>query len=92
MEAIMVSAVWLLGAISAFWSENSATVLVKPNIAAELGARLSTGAAMFLPGDSGWGNATIRWKTNAAPNYGALVEVASESDIQVTVSRLRTTV
>jgi hypothetical protein len=87
MEALTVGAVWLLGALSALCSDNSTTVLVKSKITAELGARLSTGAAIFLPTDSGWGNATIRWKTNAAPNYGALVEVASESDIQVTVSR-----
>lgn len=55
------------------------------NISAQLGPQLSRGAAVFLPDDPGWYRATLRFQQLYAPTYQALVEVATEEDIQRTV-------
>ncbi|KAF2190320.1 FAD-binding domain-containing protein [Zopfia rhizophila CBS 207.26] len=52
---------------------------------AELGAILSPSASIFLPDDSGFENATLRWSAYSAPSFRAVVEVATEKDIQETV-------
>lgn len=57
----------------------------QPSNFAELGAVLSPSASILLPDDAGFDNATLRWQAYAAPSFRAVVEVATESDIQNTV-------
>lgn len=52
----------------------------------ELAAMLSPEAELFVPSDPDYGNASIRWSTFDEPTFRAYVEVATEQDIQETVS------
>jgi hypothetical protein len=56
------------------------------NINAVLGPQLSSNAAIILPGQDSWANASSRWQGYAIPTYQAVVEVSTEKDIQQTVS------
>jgi hypothetical protein len=52
----------------------------------ELGPLLSDGAAIVLPSDDAWDELTARASApRVHPNYLAIVEVATESDVQNTV-------
>ena len=57
-----------------------------PNITAELGPFLSTGASIVFPGSAEFLVATDRDNEQAPPTYAVVVEVATESDVQETVS------
>jgi hypothetical protein len=76
---------------------STASVLFKPqhtinipttniNLTAKLGPQLSHNAAIFVPDHVNWANASARWQGYAIPTYQSVVEVASEQDIQRTVS------
>jgi hypothetical protein len=55
-----------------------------------LGPRLSSNASIFLPGSSEFSDATLRWQEWESPNITIVVEVATENDVQETVSCLKT--
>ena len=55
-------------------------------ICSELGPRLSHSASIILPHSADFAAATIRWTEYQAPTFSAVVEVASERDVQETVS------
>lgn len=52
----------------------------------ELRTQLSTNASLILPTDPLMDEASIRWQAYQRPTYSAVVEVAIEEDVQVTVS------
>ncbi|KAJ7131605.1 FAD binding domain-containing protein [Mycena filopes] len=54
--------------------------------AAELGPRLSRGAAIYLEGTDEFEKETIRWQLFAPPQFRVAVVVADEEDVQLTVS------
>jgi hypothetical protein len=56
------------------------------NITALLRPQLSSKAAIILPDQEYWANASARWQGYAIPTYQAVVEVSTEKDIQETVS------
>lgn len=58
----------------------------QPSSFAELGAVLSPDASILFPEDPRFGNATLRWQAYSAPSFRAVVEVATEVDIQKTAS------
>lgn len=51
-----------------------------------LGKVLSERASINFPGDADFSSNTIRWSEYAAPQPGAVINVATETDIQKTVS------
>ncbi|KAH9905587.1 FAD-binding domain-containing protein [Xylariomycetidae sp. FL2044] len=55
------------------------------DIAAELGARLSPGAAVLVPGNDAFASLVSRWREWHAPTVAALVQVATEADVQETI-------
>jgi hypothetical protein len=57
-----------------------------PNITQELGPLLSPTAAIIFPGSTEFLVATDRDNEQDPPTYAVIVEVASESDVQETVS------
>jgi hypothetical protein len=59
----------------------------KTNIMAELGHCLSPNASILLPGSDSFSNATTRWQVYREPNITVVVQVATESDVQETVSK-----
>jgi hypothetical protein len=59
------------------------------DIKTDLGPRLSSNASIFLPGSSQFADATLRWQEWRDPNITVVVEVATEGDVQETVSRLK---
>lgn len=52
----------------------------------ELGAKLSENAILITEGSEGFREATIRWQEFRPPTFRASVQVATEEDIQETVS------
>ncbi|KAJ7762585.1 FAD binding domain protein, partial [Mycena metata] len=54
--------------------------------AAELGPRLSRGASIYLEGDEGFKEQTIRWQLFAPPSFHVAVVVGDERDVQLTVA------
>lgn len=56
-------------------------------LVAELKPRLSSNADIFGPYDKEFPNLASRWREYHAPTVAALVQVATESDIQETVSK-----
>jgi hypothetical protein len=87
MEILPFTGAWAAGTVSSLLRYDQVPVVLAPhiNFSEELGHRLSPNAAIFLPTDPGWANATRRWNTLSAPTYSALVEVSTEQDIQETV-------
>ncbi|KAF2668714.1 FAD binding domain-containing protein [Microthyrium microscopicum] len=85
MEAVLYVGTLALGAISSVFSGQNPLNLYfsTPNITAELGPLIS--GTILLPDDTRWVNATARWQEHAAPSYRAIVEVATEKDIQETI-------
>ncbi|KAJ5629512.1 hypothetical protein N7528_003169 [Penicillium herquei] len=55
------------------------------DIATDLGAHLSSGANIWVPGSSNFDIATTRWSALDAPNISIVVEVATEDDVAATV-------
>ncbi|KAI1777235.1 hypothetical protein F4818DRAFT_341465 [Hypoxylon cercidicola] len=55
------------------------------NLLGDLGPKLSPEASILLPGDAEFANLTSRWREWHAPNIAAVVEVATEADVQQTV-------
>ena len=55
-------------------------------IITELGPHLSPNASIILPGSPEFANATLRWQEYKDPNITIVVKVATESDVQQTVS------
>jgi hypothetical protein len=55
-------------------------------IATDLKPRLSHGAGVVVPGDEEFASLVSRWREWHAPTVAAVVQVASESDIQEAVS------
>jgi hypothetical protein len=87
MEILPAVGAWAVGAVSSILRFDQYPLNISPqfNISAELGHRLSPNAAIFLPTDPVWANATRRWNAFSPPTYAALVEVSTERDIQETV-------
>ena len=64
------------------------------SIAASLAGNLTTGlrpllssaAEIYYPGSVGYTNATTRWSADTKPGLDVIVKVASEEDVQATVS------
>ncbi|KAI1811582.1 hypothetical protein GGS20DRAFT_92611 [Poronia punctata] len=54
-------------------------------ILASLGPKLSAQAAIILPGDGEFDSLTSRWREYEAPCIAAVVQAATESDVQQTV-------
>lgn len=94
MEFLAAILAWAFGLISSFASYQG---LQSPlnyffpqnlNITADLGPQLSPGASIFLPGSSQFESATTRWQQHyRSPSFRAAVQVATERDVQQTVSR-----
>jgi hypothetical protein len=85
---ILVAALLSLATLaSAKWSDRSAS----HGIVQELGAKLSPEAAITLEGDDTFGEKTKRWQAWASPQFSAVVEVRSETDVQETVRTLQST-
>ena len=61
---------------------------VEDSVTADLGSRLSQNAAIFLPGSSKFEKATDLWQQYMVPHIAVVIEVATESDVQQTVSQL----
>lgn len=57
-----------------------------PNITTELGPSLSPGATINFPGSAEFQVATDRDNEQDPPTFSAVVEVATERDVQETVS------
>ena len=57
------------------------------SISKELGPQLSKGAGIYLPHDASFNILTDRWQRYKDPTISAVVEVATESDIQKTVCK-----
>ena len=55
------------------------------DVEADLGPRLSTEAAIYLPGSNGFETATDRWIPWRNPGFDVVVEVATEEDVGETV-------
>lgn len=51
-----------------------------------LGPLLSSNAEIYLPGSEGYANGTIRWSSLDQPDIAVVVKVATEGDVQQTVS------
>jgi hypothetical protein len=51
----------------------------------ELGVLLSPGASIILPGMPEFRDKTARWIDSLSPEFGAVVAVATEQDVQQTV-------
>lgn len=49
---------------------------------------LSSAAEIYRPGSEGYINVTTRWSADAKPGLDVVVKVASEEDVQTTVSSL----
>lgn len=58
----------------------------KFNILHDLSPLLSPQASIVLPGDIAFSNLTSRWREYRAPNISVVVQVATEVDVQQTVS------
>lgn len=48
--------------------------------------KLSPSAAIYFPGSDGYKTATTRWSGETQPGLDLVVKVASEADVQATVS------
>jgi hypothetical protein len=59
----------------------------QPNVLAELAPQLSSNALVLVPENPLFKNAAIRWDLWSAPAFQAVVEVATEEDVQKTVGR-----
>lgn len=57
-----------------------------------LKAVLNEAASINFPGDREFYPNTIRWSEYAAPQPGAVINVATETDVQKTVRGLTTTI
>jgi hypothetical protein len=55
------------------------------NITNTLGPLLSTTARIHLPGSAGFNTSTDRWQEFAPPSFAAVVQVATEEDVQETI-------
>ncbi|PVH93284.1 putative FAD-dependent oxygenase [Periconia macrospinosa] len=55
------------------------------NISADLCARLSPDASVYLPSDNDFASFTPRWSSYSTPNFTVIVEVATEEDVIETV-------
>ncbi|GAW10739.1 hypothetical protein ANO14919_000740 [Xylariales sp. No.14919] len=65
-----------LSASNSLWG-----ICPRQDIAAELNARLSPGAEIFLPGSSGFAQATNRWSVRDAPDFNIVVVPSVENDV-----------
>ena len=59
------------------------------NLTSGLAHKLSEGAEIYYPGSTAYKTATTRWSASIKPGLDAIVKVASEKDIQATVSSCR---
>jgi hypothetical protein len=57
------------------------------DIKAELSWALSEGAEIILPKDEQFAGDVVRWSKYSSPSFQAVVQVASEQDVQAVVSR-----
>lgn len=87
LESVSSYTVGLLpGFISGLTSNNIGAVA--STVVTELGPRLSQNAAILLPGSVQFADATDLWQQYMVPNITVVVDVASESDVQQTVSQV----
>lgn len=95
MEFLAAILAWAIGLISSFAGYQG---LQSPlnylfphtlNITADLGPLLSPGASISLPGSSQFESITTRWQMHyPSPNFRAAVQVATDNDVQQTVSQI----
>lgn len=80
--------IWAIGVTSTLLDSQPVFNLPSTNIniTAALEPHLSPNAAIFLPDQADWVNASARWQGYAIPTYQAVVEVATEKDVQQTVN------
>lgn len=58
------------------------------NFTADLGPKLSSEASILQPGDANFANLASRWREWHAPSIAAVVQAATEDDVQQTVRLL----
>ncbi|RAL14899.1 FAD-binding oxidoreductase [Aspergillus homomorphus CBS 101889] len=75
----------ILGLLCTLLAHNIVAAIGFPNITAELGPRLSSGARIILPNNTDFKRATYRWSAFAKPRPTIVVEVATEQDVAETV-------
>jgi hypothetical protein len=87
MNALILIGIWVGGVASSILDIQPTGNIFSSNISitAALGPNLSPNAAIILPDQADWRNASARWQGYAIPTYQAVVEVATEKDIQQTV-------
>ncbi len=86
MDKLTSFSVWALGTILSRVGHQSFFLSGHLNVAKELGAQLSPSASVFLPSSSQFATATTRWQQYQDLNITVVVEVATEKDVQQTVS------
>lgn len=74
---------------ASFWHRRAVMDPSDNAIISILGPKLSPKAHIILPDDSGFVGATQRWAQYQPPSFRAVVEVATEGDVQETVSSQR---
>ncbi|KAI8959246.1 hypothetical protein F5Y11DRAFT_333866 [Daldinia sp. FL1419] len=68
------------------FKKDMASVIDKAiNLKSNLGPRLSSDASIVLPGDEHFASLTSRWREWRAPTIAAVVQVATEDDVQQAV-------
>ena len=79
----------LLGFLTAlsvsFGSAAAQETAGKVSLVSCLRSSLSPAAAVYLPGDSGFGNDTIRWNRYHQPTFSVVAAVANEHDVRASV-------
>ena len=98
MEFITTLGTWAFGSISSYTAALLPVIIpdftsnfyspVESSVTADLGPHLSQNAAIFLPGSAHFEDATDLWQQYMVPNITVVVEVATETDVQKTVSRV----
>ncbi|KAJ5892521.1 hypothetical protein N7504_009212 [Penicillium tannophilum] len=90
MEFLTIAAAGMMQSFCNNLSPNAApgflsSLCNNENIATDLGAHLSSGANVWLPGSTAFNTATTRWSSLDTPGISVVVEVATENDVAETV-------
>lgn len=89
MEVLAALGAWALGTFRASLPAGSygiaSNICGRGDITTELGPKLSSGAHIYFPGSTRFGEGTNRWSSYKAPDFTVVVEVANENDVAETV-------
>jgi FAD/FMN-containing dehydrogenase len=90
MEVVMVVAAWAANSFGNYLPLQGGNGLMSrysqsANVTADLSARLSPQAKVYLPGDAGFASHVPRWSAFATPDFTITVEVANENDVVETI-------